>query len=652
MLFLTLAYNLPVAELSFFIGKGGVGKTTVSAAYAVRTAVRHPRRNVLLISTDPAHSLADVLQVRLGASPRRVPLPVAGRLHAWQINAQKEFDRFIGRNREAILDLVEQGTIFSRAEIEPLLETTIPGMAEVAALLAIDALLDADEYDAIVADTAPVGHTLRLFEMPAHFARFLDFFDVAASRDRVLAAHFGGSPVPRPSQPFLSEWRRAVEHVAQALSAERSRIVLVTTPETFALNESVRAAEALAASGRRISSIVLNRAVTRPGSCARCRQRARNTRSGQAFLKRQFPRLPVFVGGDDGAPPVGAEALYGFGEHVFAGRRLALRAEPQTPRIPLRFKAVEWPELETSLSLTVGKGGVGKTTVSAGLAFHQRAMNPRQAVTICSTDPAPSLDDVFETGVGDSPKSVLGDRGLQALEVDFVSEFQRWSEEMKTKVREAMSTEAGWLHVDLSFDREVISALLDVVPPGVDEVFAVFRILDLLAERPGRLVIDMAPTGHALELLRMPARMQLWTRLLLKSLAAHRTLPLAQDVAVEIASVGQRVRELVAMLQDARRSRVWPVMLAEPLPDQETGRLLRDLEEMGVHAAPLLVNRVIFAQDAGRCPRCRREHAWQMATLARLRRRSRMLYVTRNFPEEIRGAQRLKAFTVELWQIA
>jgi arsenite-transporting ATPase len=650
--FLAVAYNLSVAELSFFIGKGGVGKTTASAAYAIRAAVRHPRREVLLISTDPAHSLADVLNLRLGASPRRVPLPAGGRLHAWQINAHREFENFIGRNRDVILDLVEQGTIFSRQEIEPLLETTIPGMAEVAALLAIDALLDSGKYHEIVADTAPIGHTLRLFEMPAHFARFLDFLDVAASRNRVLAAHFGGHTASAPSQPFLSEWRRAVEHVSEALGAEHSRLVLVTTAESFALNESLRAADALAASSRRISSIVLNRAVTRPGACAFCRKRARDTRSARMFLARHFPRVPLSLGEDDGSPPVGVAALLGFGEHVFAGKRLSLRTVAPVPPAQLRFKSVPWPVLEAPLSLTLGKGGVGKTTVSAGLAFHQRAMNPRTAVTICSTDPAPSLDDVFETEVGDSPRPVLGDRLLQAIEVDSVAEFRRWSQEMKAKLREAMSTQVGGLHVDLSFDREVISALLDVVPPGVDEIFAIFRILDLLAARPEKLVIDMAPTGHALELLRMPARMQLWTRLLLKSLAAHRTLPLAQDVAVEIASVGQRVRELVSMLHDPRRSRLWPVMLAEPLPDRETGRLLRDLEEMGVRAAPLFVNRVIFPEDAGRCPRCRRQHGWQMATLAQLRRRGRPLYVARNLPDEIAGAQALKKFAAELWQIA
>jgi arsenite-transporting ATPase len=208
------------------------------------------------------------------------------------------------------------------------------------------------------------------------------------------------------------------------------------------------------------------------------------------------------------------------------------------------------------------------------------------------------------------------------------------------------------VHLDLSFDRQIFLALLDVVPPGVDEIFAVFRIMDLTRER-GAVVIDMAPTGHALELLAMPDRLLLWSRLLLKSLAAHRTLPLAQDAAVEIATVAQRVRELSAMLKDPARSQVWPVMLAEPLPDRETGRLLHALGELQASSPSLFVNRMILREDVGRCARCRRARAWQMRTLEHLRKTNRdgQIYVARNFPHEIAGARALASFTGQLWRL-
>ena len=616
------------------------------------TAVEQTRRSVLLISTDPAHSLADIFETHLGDSPSKLSLAGRKHLHVWQIDAQKQFDEFVGTYREHILRVVESGTIFSRAEIEPLLDTTIPGMAEVAALLAIDDLLAADEYDEIVVDTAPVGHTLRLFEMPAHFARFLDFLDVASSRDQWLAQRFGSGGTG--SQPFVDKWRQSVERVQHALRDENSRIVLVTTPEKFALNESVRAAEALRAPdlGLRISGIVVNRAVTRAGSCSRCKRRAGDFRHAREFLRSHFPRVRVNVAEDEGSPISGTVNLLAFARQVFGGSKTALRVK-SPPGHDIAFEAVPWPDLPTPLTLTVGKGGVGKTTVSAALAFRHRVAH-RNPVTVCSTDPAPSLDDVFQQEVGDEVAPVLGDRGLRAVEVDSVAEFARWSEAMKRKLEGALTSDVRGVHLDLSFDRQVITALLDVVPPGVDEIFAIFRILDLLSGRKESLVIDMAPTGHALELLRMPQRMQLWTRLLLKSLAAHRTLPLAQDVAVEIAAVGQRFRVLDQKLEDARQSRVWPVMLAETLPDRETGRLLQQIEGIGLHAAPLVVNRVIFSEDAGDCRRCRRAHDWQMATLASLRRRwkSKKIFVVRDFGREISGKKALKQFTSQIWQLA
>ncbi|MDP9268127.1 MAG: ArsA family ATPase, partial [Acidobacteriota bacterium] len=401
-----------MSALAFFVGKGGVGKTTLSAAYAASLALAKPRERVLLLSTDPAHSLADVFEVRLGDSPKRLRLPRVGGLWLWQVNAEQRFRRFLAGNRDAILALLESGTIFSRAEIEPLLDTTLPGMAEMAALLAIHDLLADADYDRIVVDTAPIGHTLRLFEMPEHFARFLDFLDVAAGRDQVLAAHFGGRAQP-VSQPFIKEWRKMVADVRAALSGGATRVTLVTTSETFSLNESVRVAQQMRASDPpiAITDVVLNKAVGREAGCAACSQQAQATKAARAFLHQHFRGLPVHLAPDPGHPLLSAAQLAAFGAHVFQGK--PLRIQETKPAVPpgaastklrfvkTRFTRTKWPKLETPLALTLGKGGVGKTTVSAALAFHSRATEPRVPVTICSTDPAPSLDDVFGKKVDD-----------------------------------------------------------------------------------------------------------------------------------------------------------------------------------------------------------------------------------------------------------
>ena len=644
-----------VAELSFFIGKGGVGKTTLASAFALFSADKKPQRPILLLSTDPAHSLADIFQAKFGDSPRSFSFAGKKGLWVWQVNAQREFGKFLDQYRESIFSIVESGTIFSRKEIEPLLDSTLPGMAEMAALLAIHHALESEKYGSIIVDTAPFGHTLRLFEMPQHFSRFLDFLDVAASRDQVLAQTFGGSR--SISQPFIAEWRDIVTRVRAALSAGTSRLVLVTTPEHFALNESVRVRDQLAEGARlHVSDVVLNHAIASRPKCERCAESAGKTRSAESFIKKHFPGAGLKIAQDGGAPVIGSEQLLRFAQHVFAGRKPPPSIAPKRSAAKIEFEKVRWPALGTPLSFSIGKGGVGKTTVSAALAVHQRASDRKHPVAICSTDPAPSLDDIFQADVGDRAAPVLGDPKLLASELDSVSEYRRWADGIQQKISQAMSSQVKGIHVDLSFDRQVISSLLEIVPPGVDELFATFRILDMLDVPGQKVIIDMAPTGHALELLRMPERILHWSRLLLKSLAAHRTLPLARDVAVEIATVSQRVRELAKMLRDRKRSQVWPVMLAEPLPDRETARLLDAMKGLGADAAAVFVNRVIFAEDAGDCPRCNLARTWQMHTLGGITKRfasgRRKIYVIRNLAHEIAGKKALKEFTQELWQLA
>ncbi|HEY2170904.1 MAG TPA: TRC40/GET3/ArsA family transport-energizing ATPase [Candidatus Angelobacter sp.] len=557
-----------MARLTFVVGKGGVGKTTVSCALALHLAAHHPRQSILLMSTDPAHSLADMLEIKDKAGPHRLA-GVKGKVSVWQIDSDREFKKFLDGNREGILNIVENGTFFNREEIAPLLDTTLPGMSEVAGLLALRDMLESGEHDHIVVDTAPFGHTLRLFELPGHFQRFLNFLEVASSRDDLLAQRFGGRTSGSPAHGFLEKWQATVRQVKEAFSADQAEVLLVTSPETFSLNEAVRCVDALkeSAAEMRLGGIVLNRVVMSAEDCPRCRARILQGKKAVQFLKQKFPRVPRLIGRDPGNPLLGAKQLQRFGDAVFAGGQANLAAPPpkasskQQLKQKLKFVKIKWPAPKTGLSFTLGKGGVGKTTVTAALAFHARSLNKDVHVTVCSTDPAPSLDDIFQKDIGDQMISVLGDSGFGAIEMDAVFEFRRWAARIKQQLSAGTSMESGGLHVDLTFEKEVFAALMDVVPPGVDEVFAIFRIIDLLDAKQGSVFIDMAPTGHALELLRMPDRILLWSRLLLKSLAAHRTLALAQDVAVELAGLGQRVRKLLELMRDPKQSRAWAVML-------------------------------------------------------------------------------------------
>ena len=635
-------------RFTFFIGKGGVGKTTVSSAYALHRAATRPGKRFLLLSTDPAHSLADVLQVKVG--DRAVRLGSAGQLWARQLDAGRQIQRFLAQERRELLALLSKGSFFTVQEIEPLLDTSLPGMAEVAALIAVQELL-ASGYDEVIVDTAPMGHAIRLFQMPEHFARFLDVLETATARDRVLAAHFQGRP---RREPAVERWTRLVKELEQALSTEGSQLVLVTTSEPFSLQQSARAAQTFAAGSVRqhMTTVVLNRAMAAGRTCARCRTRAEQTVAARKFLQRQFSSALIFTGEDPGCPILGLAALRSFGAHVFYGRKLPKSIVKWPPKAsPIQLQPEKWPRLSTALTLTFGKGGVGKTTISAALAFHHRRTAKRESVTICSIDPAPSLDDIFQAKVGDAPRPVLRDAKLLAAEFDAVAEFQQWTDSLRRWLTQAMTSNERGLHIDVSFDRRFLLTLLDVVPPGVDELFAIFRILTLLNEN-GRVVIDMAPTGHALEVLRTPARLLSWTRLLLKTLAAHRKLPMARDAAVEVAGLSQRVREVAEVLRNRSRSSVVVVTLAEPLPNYETRRLLRSLREMHAPVRALIVNRVLSVKGS-RCERCKRAAAWQAFSLLQLKREARgvELWIAPEAERPIAGAKALRKFTGELYRL-
>jgi arsenite-transporting ATPase len=625
------------------MGKGGVGKTTVSSAYAVMQAARS-RKRIALLSSDPAHSLTDVFEREsheFNDEFIRVPVNGKGELQVAQIDAEKGIKAFLEEHRPELLNTLEQGTFFTRDEIGPLLETTIPGMAEIAALLRIDDLLESQEFDEIVVDTAPMGHTLRLLELPQSFLRLLDFLELAGSRDQVLAETFGGHG--RFRGDFIRNWRAKCERILRNLSSEDSQIVMVSSPEQFSLREIERSVRALQGNEPplRVSQYILNR-VPEASDCRRCSTVTAQAEKVRTRLQRLARGAEVRIGRDDGAPILGIGELRAFGEEIFHGKRRkqpGLRCDDAFPE----FVKWDWPRSKETLGFSIGKGGVGKTTIAAARAYVTALDHKQRPISVCSADPAPSLDDVFAREIGEERVAVAGLKNLFACEIDAANEFRKWAEPLRLRIDGAFSGERRGVHVELAFEQELFSSLLDIVPPGVDELFAVLRIADMAEDTSReRWIIDMAPTGHALELLRTPARMLNWTRLLMKALAPHRKLALAQEIAVEVASVSQRVRRLQALLRE--HSEIWMVMVAEPLPDRETIRLQQELHKLELTPSSLFVNRVLVTET--RCPRCAQARAWQAKTLSNLARgEAKQLYIVPEFGAEVTGAARLQRFT-------
>jgi arsenite-transporting ATPase len=150
-------------QLSFFGGKGGVGKTTCAASAAVRAANEGAR--VLIVSTDPAHSLADALEQQLGPEARRVR-GASGELYAAELDADRALGRWLRARDEAFHTIASRGTYLDDEDIDRLLSLSFPGVDELVGLVELTRLANVRPYDEVIVDTAPTGHTLRLLEMP------------------------------------------------------------------------------------------------------------------------------------------------------------------------------------------------------------------------------------------------------------------------------------------------------------------------------------------------------------------------------------------------------------------------------------------------------------------------------------------------------
>ncbi len=248
-------------------------------------------------------------------------------------------------------------------------------------------------------------------------------------------------------------------------------------------------------------------------------------------------------------------------------------------------------------TLVGGKGGVGKTTVAAALAVALADAGER--VLALSTDPAHSLGDALGTPLGPERAPVPGAPGLDALEVDAARERARFLERHRDTLLRLV--ERGTLLAPGE-----VGGLLDLALPGMDELAALLRLLDLADSDPAlRVVVDTAPTGHTLRLLDLPSTAGGWIAALEAMEARHRGVALAlagayrpDPAALDLASLRADVERLAALLADPARTRFVLVATPEPVVLAETRRYLDELRERGIAVGSIVVNRVAGGDES------------------------------------------------------
>jgi arsenite-transporting ATPase len=625
-------------RLLIFGGKGGGGKTTCASATALRLSLDHPDRSFLLVSTDPAHSLVDIL----AGSPPPCNLQIV------EFDAQQSLAAFKEKHREQLRLLTAHGTFLDEDDITRFLDLSLPGLDELMSFLEIAGWEKAGASDYIIVDTAPTGHTLRLLSMPELVGKWLSAMDAMQAKHRYMQQRFAGSSRLDEADEFLQELTEAVERMEALLrNPSRCRFIPVMVPEALSINETAALLKKLGNAGVPVTDIVVNRLYV-DNCCPVCEaERYRQV--------RELRRVPRNVAGSRlwGVPLFpeeirGVQALQSFWQEAAPLHidKLMPGLKPLTPP-PCLENPAPLPGRETKLILLAGKGGVGKTTLACATALRMARDFPGKKVLLFSTDPAHSLSDCLDVRIG--PKPVRVDASLTAMAIDAQAEFEALKAEYKEELEEIMTAIAP--NLDLSFDRVAMERIMDLSPSGVDEVMAVTRIMELLAAGTyDFFILDTAPTGHLIRFLELPGLIDQWLKALFDIFLKYRRIFRIPRITGRMVQMSKNLKRLRTVLLNPAQASLYTVAIPTEMAFEETKDLVSACIRMGINVPTLFLN---LATPDGQCSLCHALHRRETVVRAKFGRQFRkqhQVLICRQ--PELRGILRLTEFGQALYHPA
>lgn len=637
-------------EFIFFGGKGGVGKTTSAAASSLYLARQRPEERILVISTDPAHSLGDSFDQYIGGEI--VPLDGVGNLFALELDSRKALARFREKNTPMIAKIADRGTMFDRDDIEDFLKLTLPGMDELMAIIEIIELMKVRKFGLVIVDTAPAGHTIRMLQTPAQMKNWVKTLDMMMDKYRFIFTTFAGRYKRDECDRFIDDMDEDVAMAKRMLTdAERTEFVLVTTPEEMAIDASIRLLSTLRKQHIPVRNLIVNR-IQQDGLCGLCLRRKTEQAQPLAEIQERFPdlhlwpvpRLPHQVRGRD--------QLADFVRLIMGGQRIIARGKG----VGIQPGPLEMPPLRglslpsARLILIGGKGGVGKTTVAAAAAVLLASEFPERRILLFSINPAHSVSDSFDQDVGAEITPIDGCDNLYAQEIDASELLEAFVEEQRAAIDEIFDGFMSGRGARVAFEQEIVDQMLETTPAGLDEMMALMEIMRLMeAQTFDTFVIDTAATGHLIRFLEVPELAQEWFRTAAKLLLKYRGV-------VRLGAVGRLVVKYLRQTRTVREQLVDPdetefivVTIPEAMGIAESERLIEGLERLKIPCHQILVNFVTLPTDCPFCGAKRREEKRYIHQVAAEHPRHRVAQAFM-LPHEIRGLDGLVEFGRELYR--
>lgn len=639
--------NSSTARYLFFGGKGGVGKTTAATATAL-FLLKQLKRNdsILLFSTDPAHSLSDSLDVKIGNRLVEVKQLRGARLFAYEMDASLSLERFRSAHGKVLAEIAGRGTLLDEEDINELLSLSLPGLDEVMSLFELSELDREGKYAHIVVDTAPSGHTSRLLRLPEVFDRMVKALDLMGDKHRYIVAHFARSrPIADEVDLFLRDLSQRIESVRRLLhDEEQTRFALVTIPEAMSVRETERYLELLREQGVPVRDLIVNRVEAEHKECDYCRARVQTQRPWLKQIASSFRDLNLHYVPLQSKEVRGFDDLKKFGKLIwedgFKPKAPSKRGSSSSKSDAARQES-EFSLVSRQIVLFGGKGGVGKTTAAAACALALARANPKRRMLIFSTDPAHSLSDSFDEEIGELKSGVGGEANLDAMEIDPGKWFEELKERYRTWTDELFASLSVGSRMEIKFDREAMRELVELTPPGIDEIAALGTISDLLDEgRYHTIILDTAPTGHLIRFLELPQVALSWIRTFMKLLLKYQNVFRATQVAEELVALSKSIKRVIALLTDSEKCEFVGVAIPERMSLEETVDLAKSLEKLDVPPRKLLINGV--TPKTG-CRFCRSRRRMQDEVIGEFGKRLRGIevYVAPQQPNEVQGAKRL-----------
>lgn len=590
----------------FFSGKGGVGKTTMASATAIHHASQG--KKTLIVTTDPASNLADVFEQEIGHKVT----PIKGVTNLWAMEidpdvATKEYkERIIGPFRE----MMPEDVIASLEE-----NLSGPCTTEMASFDRFIDFMEGSEYDIIVFDTAPTGHTIRLLELPVDWSRHIE-----------QSAKGSGQTCLGPVQTIQDSKDKYDRATALLKDSGRTTFIFVLRPDELSLYETLRASRELETIGIKSGRIIIN-GILPEAVCDleffRKKYEAQQQVIRQTKEAIQKPIQYMLLRDNE---VKGIPGLSNIAEELFNGKRpvqLSAVAQPCAEDVVLQQPDINelflpWGNgTGTKALFFTGKGGVGKTTISCIVALHLSGNGLK--TLIVTTDPAAHLGEVFGVRVGSEPVKITDN--LFAAMIDQQQAFNEYKDRMLADARG-------------KYSEDMVAAMEEELnSPCTEEMAAFDKFVRFIEGREYDVVVfDTAPTGHTLRLLDLPFDYAKQVEMMVS----------ADENAAVKQETQNRFREIISLLRDRERAVFSFVLYPESTPIMESYRAMLDLKEAGI-GTQLVVANMVLPEEACASDFFRNRRQMQMKYLKVINEQFGLPVL--RFPvmqEEIRGINRLK----------